>query len=727
MTVSTTVNKVSYTASAAQTTFAYTFKIFADGDLKVYVNSTQKTLTTDYTVTGAGDVGGGNIVFGTGLSASDSVVIERVLDLTQGVDYVENDAFPAETHEGALDRLTYIEQQQQEELGRALKVSTTDETSSMELPVKATRSNKLLGFDTNGDATVSTSTMTEIDGAVAASNAAGVVATTHQFTGDGTTVAFTPGISADIPSTQSVIIDIDGVTQHTDTYTVSGKVVTFSVAPPLNGDIQIRIQSFVSSANDASAITYTQGGTGASSRTVENKLQESVSVKDFGAVGDGVTDDTTAIQNAINSLTTGGSVYLPTGTYKITATLTDDKNAPTSSGMPITLIGSGASEVAGEGTIIQTTGAMVGILFDGNRSGGRNFHIKGDNGASDGSSHGIQVQSSRATWENIVVTDHRGDGIKFEFGNNSSFTNITSMSNAGNGFNADGTGYVDKNSVSRPNDLNACVYSNIDIRVNGLVGFRTGANSGFSSFMVGLTTQGNTGVGAEFNGDYYRVFGFYGEANDAAGTAKDIRFSSTADYNRVYGNFFNSANAWEDLSVNQRNYIDTVKFSSSQLETGVLLLGQHTSPPGHLKFDGVGDGTNTAISLEGTSSTQQIDITSSGAGELGINPDFIKSETVIAPVLQNSWVNYGGSRTVAGYWKDKDSIVHLEGLIKSGTTASPTLLFTLPAGYRPSGRQYFPVYSNDLFGSLFIEITGLVYFQTGSNVSFSLSGVSFKG
>ena len=125
MTVSTTVNKVSYTASAAQTTFAYTFKIFADGDLKVYVNSTQKTLTTDYTVTGAGDVGGGNIVFGTGLSASDSVVIERVLDLTQGVDYVENDAFPAETHEGALDRLTYIEQQQQEELGRAIKFATT--------------------------------------------------------------------------------------------------------------------------------------------------------------------------------------------------------------------------------------------------------------------------------------------------------------------------------------------------------------------------------------------------------------------------------------------------------------------------------------------------------------------------------------------------------------------------------------------------------------------------
>ena len=157
MTVSTTVNKVSYTASAAQTTFAYTFKIFADGDLKVYVNSTQKTLTTDYTVTGAGDVGGGNIVFGTGLSASDSVVIERVLDLTQGMDYVENDAFPAETHEGALDRLTYIEQQQQEELGRAIKFATTiTDAGGVELDFNIeARKNKAFIFDSSGDFTLS--------------------------------------------------------------------------------------------------------------------------------------------------------------------------------------------------------------------------------------------------------------------------------------------------------------------------------------------------------------------------------------------------------------------------------------------------------------------------------------------------------------------------------------------------------------------------------------------
>ena len=74
---------------------------------------------------------------------------------------------------------------------------------------------------------------------------------------------------------------------------------------------------------------YNQGGTGAVDRTTASKLQESVSVLDFGADPTGATDSTTAIQNAINSIPLlvnstdhGYELYFPPGIYKITSTLT---------------------------------------------------------------------------------------------------------------------------------------------------------------------------------------------------------------------------------------------------------------------------------------------------------------------------------------------------------------------------------------------------------------------
>jgi hypothetical protein len=63
---------------------------------------------------------------------------------------------------------------------------------------------------------------------------------------------------------------------------------------------------------------FIQDGAGAVERDIVEKQKEIVSVKDFGAVGDGVTDDTAAIQAAIN---VGGVVRLPSGTYQISAAL----------------------------------------------------------------------------------------------------------------------------------------------------------------------------------------------------------------------------------------------------------------------------------------------------------------------------------------------------------------------------------------------------------------------
>jgi hypothetical protein len=85
----------------------------------------------------------------------------------------------------------------------------------------------------------------------------------------------------------------------------------------LNGPDQATLTSILASlsaSSGSSLIGYTQGGSGAVARTVQAKLRESVSVKDFGAVGNGSTNDTAAIQAAINS---GSTVYFPDGTYLV--------------------------------------------------------------------------------------------------------------------------------------------------------------------------------------------------------------------------------------------------------------------------------------------------------------------------------------------------------------------------------------------------------------------------
>ncbi len=93
--------------------------------------------------------------------------------------------------------------------------------------------------------------------------------------------------------------------------------------------------------------------------------------------------------------------------------------------------------------------------------------------------------------------------------------------------------------------------------------------------------------------------------------------------------------------------------------------------------------------------------------------------------FQNSWVNYGSGYTDAQYFKDQFGVVHLRGLVKSGTIGTVPV-FTLPAGYRPAKNHLIAACSNSAYGQVNVNPNGEVWAQVGSNVWFSLDTVSFR-
>jgi len=160
MTVSSSTNKVSFNGDGSTTVFAYAFKVFDQDDLTVILRSsngteTTQTITTDYTVSGVGNAGGGNVTMLTAPATGETLTVLREQPLTQGLDLVPNDPFPAQSLEDALDKLTFMVQTHEEELNRAIKASKTNTITSTEFTVNAVdRANKVFAFDSSGELSI---------------------------------------------------------------------------------------------------------------------------------------------------------------------------------------------------------------------------------------------------------------------------------------------------------------------------------------------------------------------------------------------------------------------------------------------------------------------------------------------------------------------------------------------------------------------------------------------
>ena len=116
-----------YVCNSSQYDYVYKFKIFKDADIKVSkklvaspYTLTELTLTTDYTVSGAGDSTGGYISLVTPLSSDYKIVLLPQLAYVQETDYTPYDDFSAEAHENTLDKLCIQIKQVVEALNRAI-------------------------------------------------------------------------------------------------------------------------------------------------------------------------------------------------------------------------------------------------------------------------------------------------------------------------------------------------------------------------------------------------------------------------------------------------------------------------------------------------------------------------------------------------------------------------------------------------------------------------------
>ena len=411
MTVPSTARRAGpYTGNGSTTTFSFSFKTFAAGDLQVTRMDTLGIETTlvlnsDYSVSLNVDQDaspGGTITYpitGSPLPAGQKLTIVGDLEYEQTTDLLGGGAFNARVIEDTFDRATIQIQQLEERLDRAavLPVSVSGVSATLPDP----EASKVLGWN------VTETGLVNIDASSLASVTASAYVVVDKFTGDGSTTQF---VCSQLPgSTNAAEVTIAGVMQNPAVdYTVSGARVVFTAPPPngaviivrflvaasqssgaaftterhiatsgqsvftlanayapgadtisvfingvlmtsvidyaetsanvvtfvtglsLNDEVVFHIwRTTVLSTADSANVSYTPAGSGAVQRTVQSKLRDVVSVKDFGAVGDNITDDTPAFQRAIdyaNSVWVGGSqlgggvtVYIPAGRYKLGA------------------------------------------------------------------------------------------------------------------------------------------------------------------------------------------------------------------------------------------------------------------------------------------------------------------------------------------------------------------------------------------------------------------------
>ncbi len=288
MTITTNPARNEYTANAGQTVFNYTFKIFENTDLNVYVTPagqecTGADLTTAYIVDNGtiGDPAGGFITLNTPTGQDDLVTIVLNVPSSRTIDYQNNGDFRPDTVNDDFDRVVSIAKKTEERVSRTLQFSQCLQNSdSLSLPTPEPGKAMLWNADKTGLENFTPSTGNAIDP------------------------------SEDLGSYTNY--EFDTVANAKIGLTIGGQVVTLK-----ENDV-IRIKERESALFDVITGTGTANGYNIIAHSALDlsfslRVPNSANVKEFGAIGDDITDDTGAIYTAI----TFGvqEVIFPEGVY----------------------------------------------------------------------------------------------------------------------------------------------------------------------------------------------------------------------------------------------------------------------------------------------------------------------------------------------------------------------------------------------------------------------------
>lgn len=302
MTVSANNSRLSYNGNGATVAFAAPY-FLANTDLKVYVGGVLKTLTTDYSVSGAGVSSGGTVTFVTAPpTGTGNVVILRDPDQLQATQLPSNDPFPSKAVETAMDKLTMLIQRTRDLLSRAITVP--DEvtlTASMPSP----EANKFLGWGPTASSIVNL-----------AGTAVGDALSVLFAKPDGTTTTVAANMREKLTASRTYYVRTDGSDSNTGLAntaggafkTIQAAVDTVSKKIDLNGQsviIQVAdgtytAGAFISGPWVGSGAVYIFGNTATPENCIINATSADVFYADKGAAVD--------VRGFTGTTTTSGSV-----------------------------------------------------------------------------------------------------------------------------------------------------------------------------------------------------------------------------------------------------------------------------------------------------------------------------------------------------------------------------------------------------------------------------------